>query len=62
VGRKPVHGPPKLGEVFRIYLDASKARKELNWEPLVSFDEGLALTVEYFSNLQSPISDLQSLK
>ena len=45
---EPVHGPPKLGEVFRIYLDASKARTELGWEPRVSFEEGLALTVAYF--------------
>ena len=45
---EPVHGPPKLGEVFRIYLDASKAQAELGWEPRVSFEEGLALTVAYF--------------
>ncbi len=44
----PVYGPPKLGEVFRIYLDASKAREELGWEPQVTFEEGLALTVAYF--------------
>ena len=56
--KEPVHGPPKLGEVFRIYLDATKARQELGWEPQVSFDEGLALTVEYFRSLQSPISNL----
>ncbi len=44
----PVHGPPKLGEVFRIYLDASKARAELGWEPQVPLEEGLRLTVDYF--------------
>ncbi|MCS7221457.1 MAG: SDR family oxidoreductase [Anaerolineae bacterium] len=42
------YGPPKLGEVFRIYLDASKARRELGWEPTVSLKEGLARTVEFF--------------
>ncbi len=46
--REPVHGPPKLGEVFRIYLDASKAARELGWKPEVPLDEGLALTVAYF--------------
>lgn len=44
----PVHGPPKQGEVFKIYLEASKARRELGWEPQVGLDEGLAMTVEYF--------------
>ncbi len=46
--REPVYGPPKLGEVFRIYLDARKAREELGWEPRVSLEEGLARTVAYF--------------
>lgn len=45
-----VHGPPKLGEVFKIYLDASKAQQELGWVPRVGLDEGLRRTVEYFRN------------
>ena len=44
----PVHGPPKQGEVFKIYLDASRARQELGWEPKVGLEEGLAMTVAYF--------------
>ena len=43
-----VHGPPKAGEVFRIYLDASKARRELGWSARVSLGEGLSRTAEYF--------------
>lgn len=46
--KEAVHGPPKLGEVFKIYLDASKARHELGWVPQVGLDEGLKRTVEYF--------------
>ncbi|HDN80853.1 MAG TPA: NAD-dependent epimerase/dehydratase family protein [Chloroflexi bacterium] len=46
--RKAVHGPPKKGEVFKIYLKAEKAREELGWEPRVSLEEGLKATVEYF--------------
>lgn len=45
---KAVHGPPKQGEVFKIYLKAEKARKELGWEPTVPLEEGLKRTVEYF--------------
>jgi UDP-glucose 4-epimerase len=43
-----VHGPAKLGETSRIYLDATKARHELDWVPTVNLDEGLEQTVEYF--------------
>ncbi len=43
-----VYGPPKLGETFKIYLDASKARRDLGWEPWVKLREGLEQTVAYF--------------
>ena len=43
-----VHGPAKLGEVYKIYLDATKAKQVLAWEPQVKLDEGLRRTVEYF--------------
>jgi UDP-glucose 4-epimerase len=46
--REAIYGPPKLGEVFKICLDASKARRELGWAPQVGLDEGLRRTVEYF--------------
>ena len=42
------HGPPKPGEVFKIYLDISKARRELGWEPRFSLEEGLKDTLEWF--------------
>lgn len=45
---EPKHGPAKAGETFRIYLDASRAREELGWEPQVPLEEGLRHTVEYF--------------
>ena len=44
-----VHAPPKPGEVFNIRVDASRARKELGWQPRVSLEEGLRRTVEYFA-------------
>ena len=43
-----VHGPPKAGEVFKIYLNVDKAARELGWQPAVGLDEGLRATVEYF--------------
>jgi UDP-glucose 4-epimerase len=46
-----VHGPPKAGEVFKVYLDADKAARELDWQPVVGLQAGLDLTVEYFRAL-----------
>jgi UDP-glucose 4-epimerase len=40
------YGPDKAGEVYKIYLDAGKAGRELGWEQSVGLDEGLELTVE----------------
>lgn len=46
--REPVHGPALPGEVFKIYLDASKARAQLGWRPRYSLAEGLEQTVAWF--------------
>jgi UDP-glucose 4-epimerase len=46
--RDAVYGPAKVGETRRIYLDASLAARDLGWKPIVSLEEGLAHTVEYF--------------
>jgi UDP-glucose 4-epimerase len=43
------HGPPKVGETYRIFLDASRARAELGWAPTVALADGLARTVEWLS-------------
>jgi len=47
-----VYEPPKPGETFRIYLDAEKAKVELNWVPEVSLNDGLRKTVEYFKQTE----------
>lgn len=44
---QPTHGPPKPGETFKICLDASKARRELDWEPLVPLEQGLDRTLAH---------------
>jgi UDP-glucose 4-epimerase len=43
-----VHGPAKKGEVYRIFLDASRAKDQLNWEPEINLREGLARTIDFF--------------
>jgi UDP-glucose 4-epimerase len=43
-----VHGPAKLGETRRIFLDASRAGRALGWKPTVDLEAGLQRTVEYF--------------
>lgn len=42
------HGPARPGDVRNFWLDSGKARAELGWEPRVSFEEGIRLTVESF--------------
>ena len=44
---EPIHEAARPGEIQRIYLDASRARKVLGWEPKVPFREGLRRTVEW---------------
>ena len=42
------HGPAKLGETRKIYLNADKIKSNLGWEPTVSLMDGLRATVDYF--------------
>jgi UDP-glucose 4-epimerase len=46
---EPFYGPQKPGETFKIYLDASKARQELNWQPEVGVEQGLGATIASYS-------------
>jgi UDP-glucose 4-epimerase len=50
--RAEVHGPAKLGETRRIFLDASRAKRELNWAPEIGLKEGLEKTVAYFNTIE----------
>jgi UDP-glucose 4-epimerase len=49
------HGPAKVGETRHIYLDASKANRELAWAPTMSLEDGLRETVEYFKTSEKAI-------
>jgi UDP-glucose 4-epimerase len=44
----PNHGPRRKGDVYRIALSNKRAGRGLDWEPRVSLEEGLSLTVDYF--------------
>ena len=48
-----IHGPAKVGETRRIFLEASKAEKELDWKPTVGLETGLSETVEYFRQTEA---------
>jgi len=50
--RPAVHGPAKVGEVFRTCLDASLASEELGWRPRVDLPRGLNETVASFGELE----------
>jgi UDP-glucose 4-epimerase len=48
-----VHGPAKKGEVYRIFLESTRAQKQLHWRPQISLQEGLSRTVEFFRTVSS---------
>ncbi|MFC1992224.1 NAD-dependent epimerase/dehydratase family protein [Chloroflexota bacterium] len=52
----PIYVPARSGEIYRIYLDATKAQKELEWEPRLSFRDGLLQAVSYYQDLFGQIS------
>jgi UDP-glucose 4-epimerase len=45
---EPVFEPPRVGDVRDSLADISLARELLRYEPTVSFDEGLARTIDYY--------------
>jgi UDP-glucose 4-epimerase len=47
---KEQHGDAKKGEQLRSVLSSKKIRRDLQWQPTVSLEEGLQETVEYFRN------------
>jgi len=49
------YGPAKVGETRHIYLNASKAGKDLGWSPTISLEDGLRQTVEYFKTAEKSI-------
>lgn len=46
--QKPEYMPKRSGELFKNFLNISKAAKVLGWKPRVDIKTGLKKTVEYF--------------
>lgn len=44
----PAFGPPRPGDVRNIWLDSSRAKEALSWEPQVSLDDGIRETIDWF--------------
>lgn len=44
--QKPIYAPARPGEIYRISLDAKRARKLLGWKPKISLEEGVRKAVE----------------
>jgi UDP-glucose 4-epimerase len=47
-GPDAIYAEARPGEIQCIYLDASRARRVLGWEPKVTFADGLKRTVEWY--------------
>lgn len=45
---KPLHGPSRKGDVKHSMASIQKAKKYLGYEPIVSFEDGLRQTVEFY--------------
>jgi nucleoside-diphosphate-sugar epimerase len=45
---EPIYGPPRKGDVRDSQADISKAQRVLAYKPIVSFEDGLRRTVDWF--------------
>ena len=50
----------RAGHDLRYAIDASKIKKELNWEPSLQFEEGLRKTVDWYLRNEEWLQDVTS--
>lgn len=50
----------RAGHDLRYAIDSSKLKRELNWEPSITFESGLELTVDWYLNNQEWLDDVTS--
>jgi UDP-glucose 4-epimerase len=48
---KPNHLPKRAGDVYKTHADISEIQEKIGYKPLVSFEEGMKRTVEYFKSI-----------
>ncbi len=48
---QPIYAPVRPGEIKHSYADISKIKKDLNYQPIVSFSEGLKQTFKYYEKI-----------
>ncbi len=46
----PIYKPVRKGELIKSYLDISKIKKELNWQPKTKLEEGIKKVIDYLNN------------
>ena len=42
------HGPPRAGDIPKIWLDVTAAKNDLGWQAKTSFQDGISQTVDWF--------------
>lgn len=69
LGRKPgtseqliTYVKDRPGHDLRYAIDASKINTELGWKPSVTFEEGLAITIDWYLNNQEWLSNVTTGK
>ena len=50
----------RAGHDLRYAIDAGKIKEDLGWEPMVSFEEGLAMTVDWYLSNQDWLDNVLS--
>ena len=50
---EPIITNTAKGEIHSQYLDSTKAKHDLNWEPSYSLEQGLKSTIEWYTEFLS---------
>jgi UDP-glucose 4-epimerase len=57
-----IHAPAKLGETRKIYLDATKAIRNMGWRQRWGLEDGLEETVRYFYETEQEVLKQRALQ